>query len=340
MDFAMESTNASTEMYPDYNDSIIDWEKQENQSYYIPAIFYSLVFAFSLSTNILVLIIIHRFERLTTVTNLLLLNLVLSSLLFISSLPFLAVYILLSHWPFGRLMCKLVGSVYYLGFNSSVLFLALMTFDRHLAVVYSISSGRLRSRAYALVSCGAVWLVSALACIKPMILQNLIIQELDNIVFCQENKQLETSVLQAVGFYMQLLLFFLFPLLLIIYCYMRIACTVLSSHIGTKFKTVRLIFVIVLLFFTCWTPFNIALLMHARASTPEEYEKWRSVLVVTQKFAHLYFCISPIFYTFVGKKFQNYFLMLVVRRFPGLRRHVSISQSRTNMSTKSTPNSL
>ncbi|XP_033841865.1 C-C chemokine receptor type 3-like [Periophthalmus magnuspinnatus] len=347
MDYAMDSTNASTE-YPDYYNlslNISDYGyteevRQEEQSLYILAIFYSLVFAFSLCANVLVLVIIHRFEKLTTVTNLFLLNLVLSSLLFISSLPFVAVYQLRSHWPFGRLMCKIVGSLYYLGFNSSVLFLALMTFDRYLAVVYSISSGRLRSRAYALVSCGVVWMVTALACIKPMIRQKLIVRLVDDRIFCQEDEQTENPVLWGLGFYMQLLLFFLFPLLLIIYCYMRIACTVLSSHIGTKFKTVRLIFIIVLLFFTCWTPFNIALLMHACASTPDEREQWSSVLKVTQIFTHLYFCISPIFYTFVGKKFQNYFLMLVVKRFPDLRKHISISQSKTNISTKSTLNDL
>ncbi|GLD54956.1 C-C chemokine receptor type 3-like protein, partial [Lates japonicus] len=106
------------------------------------SILYYFMFLFNLFGNGLVLVIIHRFEKLTTVTNILLLNLVFSSLIFMSSLPFMAVYMQLSNWIFGKVMCKIVGSVYYLGFYSSVLFLTLLTFDRHLAVVYSLGASR------------------------------------------------------------------------------------------------------------------------------------------------------------------------------------------------------
>ncbi|CAB1433169.1 unnamed protein product [Pleuronectes platessa] len=108
------------------------------------SILYYFMFLFSLCGTVLVLVIIYRFEKLTTVTNILLLNLVLSSLIFMSSLPFLGVYMQLDDWIFGKAMCKIVCSVYYLGFSSSVLFLTLLTFDRHLAVVYSLEAPRVR----------------------------------------------------------------------------------------------------------------------------------------------------------------------------------------------------
>ncbi|KAK2858584.1 hypothetical protein Q5P01_003204 [Channa striata] len=104
------------------------------------------MFVFSLIGNGLVLFIIYRFEKLTTVTNILLLNLVFSSLIFMSSLPFWGIYMQLKDWIFGKFMCKLVGSVYYMGFYSSVLFLTLLTFDRHLAVVYSLGASQVRTR--------------------------------------------------------------------------------------------------------------------------------------------------------------------------------------------------
>ncbi len=281
----------------------------------------------------------------TTVTNILLLNLVVSSLIFMSSLPFVGVYMQLSYWVFGKVMCKIVGSVYYLGFYSSVLFLTLLTFDRHLAVVYSLGASRVRNRSYAVVSCFVVWLVSGLACIKPMILHTTFFYQLDNKTYCQEYPvdlpDINVKHLRAYGFYLQIFLFLIFPLVVIIYCYVRIAITVISSRIVTKFKTVRLIFIIVLLFFMCWTPFNIVLLMHDEASTCEEARKIGYALQVTRILAYIYFCISPIFYTFVGRKFQNYFRQLLVKHFPRLRKHVSVSQqSGTNMSTKSTHNEL
>nr|XP_033964834.1 C-C chemokine receptor type 3-like [Pseudochaenichthys georgianus] len=134
------------------------------------SILYYFMFLFSLFGNGLVLVIIYQFEKLTTVTNILLLNMVVSSLIFMSSLPFEALYNQLSEWIFGDVMCRIVGSVYYLGFYSSVLFLTLLTFDRHLAVVYSLNAARVRNQRYAVISCVAIWVISSLACIRPMIL--------------------------------------------------------------------------------------------------------------------------------------------------------------------------
>ncbi|XP_022609862.1 C-C chemokine receptor type 3-like [Seriola dumerili] len=298
---------------------------------------YYFMFLFSVFGNGLVLVIIHRFEKLSTVTNILLLNLVLSSLIFMSSLPFMAAYMQLSNWIFGSVMCKLMGSVYYLGLYSSVLFLTLLTFDRHLAVVYSLDALRVRNRCYAVCSCAVVWLVSSLACIKPMMLLNTYTDNINERTICEENTGLNNDVLIKSGLYLQLFLFFIFPLVAIIYCYVRIGLTVISSRIVSKFKTVRLIFIIVLLFFLCWTPYNIVLL--TRGTTCQQKRKRGYALHVTRNLAYIYFCISPIFYTFVGKKFQSYFRQMLVKHFPRLQKHISVDRnSKYNISTKSTPN--
>ncbi|KAM4534178.1 C-C chemokine receptor type 3-like [Odontesthes bonariensis] len=306
------------------------------------SIVYYFMFVFSLFGNGLVIIIIQRFERLTTVTNILLLNLVFSSMIFMSSLPFTGVYMQLSNWIFGKVMCKIIGSIYYLGFYSSVLFLTLLTFDRHLAVVYSLSTSQVRNRSYAVISCAVVWLVSGLACLRTMLLHNTF-EYAKNKILCEEYpgdlNNIDVVKLKTSGFYLQLFLFLIFPLAVIIYCYVRIVITVISSRIATKFKTVRLIFIIVLLFFICWIPFNVVILLHDKAKTCEEQQKLGYAFQITRNIAYIYFCISPIFYTFVGKKFQNHFRQLLVKRFPGLRQYISVSQfSRTNMSTRSTPN--
>ncbi|KAF7218068.1 C-C chemokine receptor type 1-like [Nothobranchius furzeri] len=322
-------------------DGLCSGDEDNNLGAQLSILFY-FMFAFSLFGNGLVLVIINRFERLTTVTNILLLNLVLSSLIFMSSLPFTGIYMQLSNWIFGTAMCKIVGSVYYLGFYSSVLFLTLLTFDRHLAVVYSLAASQVRNQSYAVASCAVVWMVSSLACIRPMLLLNTFVY-MDEKTYCEEYPgalpYVDVEQLRTSGFYIQLFLFLILPLVVIIYCYVRIAITVISSKIATKFRTVRLIFFIVLLFFICWTPFNITMLMHDEVSDCEEAQKLGYALQITRNIAYIYFCISPIFYTFVGKKFQNYFRQLLVKRFPGLKKYVSVSEnSKTNMSTKSTRN--
>lgn len=281
-------------------------------------------------------------------TNILLLNLVLSSMIFMSSLPFMAVYLQLSTWVFGIVMCKIISSLYLLGYYSSVLFLTLLTFDRHLAVVYSFSSSQIRNRKYAFISCTLVWVVSCLACIKHVV--NLTIQTDDyyNQTYCEEDQSLVdgspqyTAVISDAVFYIETFLFFVLPLTLIIYCYVRIAITVMSSRIVRKFKTVRLIFIIVVLFFLSCTPYNIILTIHWLDEYPdcEQQQNFWYAVHITRTLAYLYFCISPMFYTFVGRKFQNYFRQMLVKRFPRLRKHISVSLSRNNPSTKTTQNDI
>ncbi|XP_027861389.1 C-C chemokine receptor type 1-like [Xiphophorus couchianus] len=308
------------------------------------SVLYYFMFAFSLLGNGLVLIIIYRFERLTTVTNILLLNLVASSFIFMSSLPFVAIYMQMSEWIFSSAMCKIVFSAYYMGFYSSVFFLTLLTFDRHLAVVYSLTAAPVRNRSYAVISCAVVWLVSGLACIRPMLIINKF-KYFDSKIYCEEYPSALTNIdvrkLRNAGFFIQLFVFLILPLAVIIYCYVRITITVISSKIATKFKTVRLIFIIVLLFFICWTPFNIIELLHGELRSCEAKQKLSYALQVTRNMAYFYFCISPMFYTFVGRKFQNYFRHLVVTRFPSLKKYISVAEiSRNNTSTKVTGTEL
>lgn len=276
--------------------------------------------------------------------NILLLNLVLSSMIFMSSLPFMAVYMQLSTWVFGISMCRIIGSFYFLGYYSSVLFLTLLTFDRHLAVVYSFSSSEIRNRKYAFLSCIAVWVVSCLACIKHVVDLTIMTEYDTNKTYCEEDQRpafLQKQLYDTV-FYIQSFLFFVLPLTLIIYCYVRIAITVMSSRLVRKFKTVRLIFIIVLLFFLSCTPYNIIITLNWLSEDSDCVQKQNAkyAVYITRTLAYLYFCISPMLYTFVGRKFQNYFRQMLVKRFPRLRKHISVSLSRNNPSTKTTPNDI
>ncbi|KAK0148502.1 C-C chemokine receptor type 3 [Merluccius polli] len=329
--------NTTTPFYDLYSLDTIDYNpgpvpvcerKDDNYLGAQLSVFYFIMFVLSLVGNGLVLVIIYRFEKLTTVTNIFLLNLVVSDLIFMCSLPFWGIYQQLSTWIFSTSMCKIVGSAYFLGFYSSILFLTLLTFDQHLAVVYSLVASRLRRQNYAIACCTGVWLLSCLACIKPIILYN-VFTDFNNKQFCEEypsnivvNTFINVSVLKAFWTYLQLFFFFLFPLAVIVYCYIRVTITVVSSRISAKFRTVRMIFAIVLLFFVCWTPYNVVLLMHysiGRSTSCERMQRLGYALQVTRNIAYLYFCISPILYSFVGKRFQNHLRQLLVKSLPCLK---------------------
>ncbi|MEQ2162916.1 hypothetical protein GOODEAATRI_024885 [Goodea atripinnis] len=300
---------------------------------------YYFMFVFSVVTNVLVLVIIRWFDKMNTVVNIMLMNLVVSSLIFMSSLPFLGIYMQLSNWIFGSVMCKVIFSVYYLGFYSSVFFLTLLTFDRYLAIVYLMPTIHIRSRHNAIIACTVVWLISGLACIRPMLLHNS--HRFLGTEYCEEYfrdlPNIDLKMLKKSGFYIQLFVFLILPLAVNIFCYIRIAITVISTNVATKNKAFRMIFVIVVLFFISWIPFNIVELLNEEPKDCKEQQRLGYALHVTRNMAYFYFCVSPVFYTFVGKRFQDYFKQLLVKYFPSLRKHISINGvNKTTMFTAGT----
>lgn len=311
-------------------------------------IFYSVNFLLSFFGNWLVVVIICKYEKLNTVTNIFLLNLVFSNLLFASSLPFWATYHF-SEWIFGTAMCKIVSSTYFIGFYSSILFLTLMTFDRYLAVVHAVSAAKHRKKLYAMVSSVIVWCISVAASLKELVLRKSWKDPSDG--YLCEDSGFPISTIRTwslVTYYQQFMLFFLVPLIMVLYCYISITVRILSTRMKEKCRAIKLIFVIIVTFFICWTPYNIVILLRAiQSSNPElqppscsDAESLDYALYVTRNIAYLYCCISPVFYTFVGKKFQSHFKRLMLTRVPCLKRHISLTSHSTRSTSQGTPHSV
>uniref|UniRef100_A0AAZ3PB53 G-protein coupled receptors family 1 profile domain-containing protein n=1 Tax=Oncorhynchus tshawytscha TaxID=74940 RepID=A0AAZ3PB53_ONCTS len=166
------------------------------------SIYYLLIFTRRVMGNNLIFYIVCKLEKHDTVGNIFLLNLLMSDLVFMSSLPFWAVSHHMSSWVFGRAWCKIVGSNYFLGFYSSILFLTLMTFDRYLALHQAVHQALPEE-------------LILLACIKPFILYDQA-EHYSQGLMCEEVSALEGinfKVLEMLGPYLQLGLFFIYPLI-------------------------------------------------------------------------------------------------------------------------------
>ncbi|XP_066539800.1 C-C chemokine receptor type 4-like [Hoplias malabaricus] len=277
--------------------------------------FYFFIFTVSLLGNGLVLFIIYKFEKLGTVTNIFLINLVASNLIFSIGLPFNAVY-QKSEWIFGTVICKMIDSISCLGFYSSVLFLTAMTFDRYLAVVHVVVANKQRHTCYAFTIAAVVWSISFLGSLEPYF--NSVVKN-DPVVgkICDSNNG-------KLSIYPEFVLFFLFPLVVVLYCYIRIGLRVLVTQVKGRHRTVKLIFLIVALFFLCWTPYNVILLMKEQTKNNPCDHSLVYPEYITHNIAYLYFCINPVFFTFLGKKFQNHVRRLLFNKIPCIK-DVSIS---------------
>lgn len=347
LDLLSETSNTTDLSYVVSNNAVLCTKTTVNEfgARFIP-VFYYVNFLLSYLGNVVVLCIIYKYEKLNTVTNIFLLNLVLSNILFASSLPFWATYHL-SEWIFGTALCKMVSSAYFIGFYSSTLFLTLMTFDRYLAVVHAVAAAKSRKKAYAIIASVAVWCISIVASVKELVLQNVWKDTFSGLM-CEESGYPESTMKRwrLFTYYQQFLLFFLLPLFMIMYCYISITIRILSTRMKEKCRAIKLIFVIIFTFFACWTPYNIVILLRAiqTSSTGDDddcsaFDSLDYALYVSRNIAYLYCCISPVFYTFVGKKFQGHFRRLMAKKIPCLKRHMSLSSQSTRTTSQRTPHS-
>lgn len=289
--------------------------------------FYSVIFIISVLGNGLVLYILFKFEKPNTVTNIFLINLVASDLIFTIGLPFQAVYHT-SEWSFGQVGCKLMNGTYHLGFYSSVLFLTLMTFDRYLAVVHAVAAAKWRQSCYAYISATVVWIVCGLTSLETF-LNHDIVQDIVQGLTCTDMGDPQHKIM---GTYSQVALFFIFPLVVVLYCYIRIGLRVLSTRMRSKQRPLKLIFIIVVLLFMCWTPYNVILVIRENDNRdPCDYSLVYPQYI-THSIANLYFGINPVFYTFLGRKFQNYVHRFLLDQVPCLKNYLDVSESNRSFS--------
>ncbi|XP_020789416.1 probable G-protein coupled receptor 132 [Boleophthalmus pectinirostris] len=129
---------------------------------------YGLIFSIGLPSNLLSLWGLYHLGRSGGggCQLVYILNLLLSDLLQLLTLPLWILYLRGGHrWPYGQLTCELVGYVFYVNVYASVMFLCLIALDRCLAIVYPLSSRRVRTVRVAAAMGIAVWSLTFLFCL-------------------------------------------------------------------------------------------------------------------------------------------------------------------------------
>ncbi|KAL7859215.1 hypothetical protein SRHO_G00143620 [Serrasalmus rhombeus] len=134
-------------------------------------LFFSIVVFLSLAGNILVLVILGLYENFRSLTNIFILNLAVSDLMFTLGLPFWSSYFIWG-WTFGDAVCKGVNFVFSAGYYSSIVFLMLMTIQRYVAVVHPLSEWE--GGQQCAVSPVLAWVVSISAAVPAVLLSEVV----------------------------------------------------------------------------------------------------------------------------------------------------------------------
>ncbi|XP_061587152.1 chemokine XC receptor 1 [Cololabis saira] len=299
-----------------YEDETCNTEAIKKFGATLTPVFFCIVVVFSLLGNVLVLVVLVKYENLSYITNHFIMNLAVSDLLFTAGLPFWAHYHM-HGWTFGETTCKTVNFIFYFGFYSSSIILILMTVHRYVAVMYPLSTLNSITGLCSIMATVVIWVVSA-GLASPA----FVFSQVGNSTFCgyfeHEPKLWGTYQQNA---------FFILSFMVLIFCYSRILGRLLRPTAQKRRnKTLKLIFILMVVFFVGWGPYNIIIFLQSMslwnqtpidtgnfASLCENRKRLDYIFYISRLLAFSHCCINPVLYVFVGIKFKNHLKKMLKR---------------------------
>lgn len=258
-----------------------------------------------------------------TGTDILLLALSAADLLLLSMLPFHTAAIALQHWPFGDVMCRLVGFLGSACSSASVFTLAALAVSRYLTVVKP-------ARAYCLLSCRRVTIAAMLlwvpaCCLAAPQLQFRFVgppqrnpDGLTCFAFLNHQDQLIYGLFHF-------LLAFLLPLIAIAVAYSSIYVFLWRTQNAGRApqveqyqsKVTQTSAMLVLAFTVCWLPsygLMLALLVDQSSGATGTSPRYGAFTVFARLMATSSTVINPILYVLMSQKFRQDLLRLFKRK--------------------------
>lgn len=265
-----------------------------------------LIFVCSIIGNVLLLLVLLVYESFKNVTNLFVLNLACSDLVFTVTLPFWAVSFL-HHWIFSDFTCKFLTALHFIGLYSSVILLTAISVDRFVTVVLHWPKNPRKRWRCAVFSCAAAWVISMGASVIDAIKVHVVTQ--GHMSRCEDMSE---SSENNLGYYLQASLLFFLPLAIIVFCYSAIIKTVLQTSNRTMHRAVVVVLCIITAFLVCWGPYNILLLIlpQLEPTTEEGYIAYTFFRIL----AYAHCCLNPMLYM-LSQKLRRHVLNLLHCRY-------------------------
>lgn len=282
--------------------------------YDLYSIAFSIVFILGVLFNVVALYIFYTLKQ-RNETTIYMLNLAVSDMLFVLSLPFRISYFRNRSWPFGQTLCKITVALFYMNLYGSILFLTCISADRFLAIVYPFASRSLRTKRNAKIACCSVWVLILSVSLSAGF--QLETSSTSNSSYCFEkfdNSQWKSKlykvvlVMETVGF--------VIPLLINLFCSMMILRTlrnldtIKSEGQLNKAKILRMICVHLLAYCFCFIPYNVNLIFYTLVRS--EAINSCAVTTIVKTVYPIALCIAvtnccfdPVIYYFTSETIQN-----------------------------------
>ncbi|KAG7216826.1 hypothetical protein INR49_001480 [Caranx melampygus] len=252
-------------------------------------------------------------------TDILLLNLTVSDLLFLIILPLKMCEAASNmEWNLPYFLCSITSFTFFSTIYTSSLLLMVVSVVRYIAVAHPITYHKLQKPVYAIVISAIIWLVSAGHCSIVFVAQHHPSLSSNNTTVCYEDfsdRQLRILLPVRLEFFFVLCLV---PLLICVYCYSRCIYILYSRpriSIVQKQKAIGMALGTLAVFLICVIPYNFS---HVVGYSMGFSPKWRYYTLLLSTFNT---CIDPIIFYFSSSTFQcNSDKSIFRKRAPGLHK--------------------
>ncbi|XP_073340751.1 free fatty acid receptor 2-like [Pagrus major] len=286
---------------------------------------YIIAFLIGLPANLLALYAFSvKIHTKPLPSDILLLNLTISDLLFLINLP-LKMHEAASGmtWNLPDYLCSITSFTFFCTINTSSLLLAAVSVVRYIGVAFPIAYHQLQKPVYALVTSAVIWLISAAHSSIVLITTHHPDLAHKNFTVCYENfTTQQLKVLLPVRLEVSVVLC-LIPLLICVFCYLRCILILYSRPMISKMqkqKAIGMASGTLAVFLICVLPYNLS---HLVGFIKGESPRWRYYTLLLSTFNT---CIDPIIFYFSSSSFRcNSEKSIFRKRAPGVQQQTASS---------------
>ncbi|XP_077305206.1 G-protein coupled estrogen receptor 1 [Lithobates pipiens] len=280
-----------------------------NKHYFIglilSCVYTILLFPIGFIGNIMILVVNIRFREKMTIPDLYFINLAVADLILVAD-SLIEVFNLSEKYYDITILCTFMSLFLQINMYSSIFFLTWMSFDRYIALTKVMKSSIFRTKEHARISCGLIWMVSISATLLPFTAVQ--VQHTEDRHFCFAD-------VKAIQ-WLEITLGFIIPFVIIGLCYSLIIRVLVRAHKERNLrprrqKAMRMIVVVVMVFFICWLPENvfISIGLLQNDDNQQNNQSFRHNHPLTGHIVNLAAfsnsCLNPLIYSFLGETFRD-----------------------------------
>ncbi|OCT67662.1 cysteinyl leukotriene receptor 1 [Xenopus laevis] len=271
---------------------------------------YSMFTLFGLFGNSFALFILLKTYSQRTAFHIYMINLAVSDLLFICTLPFrIAYYVSRGKWYFGDFLCRISSYIFYVNLYCSIFILTAMSITRFLAIVFPVKNLKLVSIKRSKWACAGIWVFVTVTS-SPFLKTG---SKTDgNRTKCFELPDKHIDIVLILN-YISLVIGFIIPFTIILVCYTMIIRTLMKNSMKkqqeSRKKAIRMIIIVMAVFFLSFIPYHIMRTIHLHFlktnNDCKENLAMQKTVVITLALAASNCCFDPLLYFFSGENFRR-----------------------------------